>query len=119
MRALILSLMAALTAYGQEWPSFRGPSASGVADKQNLPTTWDALRGTGIVWKTAIPGLAHSSPIVWRDQVFVTTAISSRAGATFKLGLYGEGTASDDVSVQQWKLLCLDRKSGKLLWQRT
>ncbi|MGH9721741.1 MAG: PQQ-binding-like beta-propeller repeat protein [Bryobacteraceae bacterium] len=108
-----------MSAWAQDWPSFRGRSASGVADKQKLPVSWDTARGSGIAWKTAIPGLAHSSPIVWRDQAFVTTAISSRSGATFKRGLYGEGTASEDTSVHQWKLLSLDRKTGKLLWERT
>ena len=107
------------TAGAQDWPSFRGPAASGVADHQNLPISWDAARGTHIKWTAAIPGLAHSSPIVWRDLVFVTTAISSRPDASFKRGLYGEGDASDDVTPQQWKLICLDRQSGKTLWERT
>jgi len=114
-----IPFLIAFTAAAQNWPSFRGPSASGVADEQNLPISWDTSRGTGIRWKTRIPGLAHSSPIVWRDQVFVTTAISSRADASFKRGLYGEGDASDDVTAQQWKLICLDRKDGTIVWERT
>ena len=114
-----LSIFIALSACAQNWPSFRGTSASGVADHQNLPVTWNVERGTNIVWKTAIPGLAHSSPIVWGDRIFVTTAVSSRPDASFKRGLYGEGDASDDTSVQQWKVYCVDRKSGKVLWDRT
>jgi outer membrane protein assembly factor BamB len=113
MRVFLLLLAA--TAAAQNWPSFRGPSASGVADEQNLPVSWDSAH---IRWKTRIPGLAHSSPIVWDDRVFVTTAVSSRAGVSFKRGLYGEGTASDDLTVQQWKLICLDRRSGAILWER-
>src|SRR5260370_27583866 len=116
-RALVIFM--ALSAWAQNWPSFRGPSASGVVDGQHLPVAWDVQRGTHIVWKTAIPGLAHSSPVVWGDRVFLTTAVSSRADASFKRGLYGEGDASDDTSVQQWKVYCLDRKSGKVLWDRT
>jgi outer membrane protein assembly factor BamB len=115
--ALLLALIS--TAAAQNWPSFRGPAASGVADNQNLPVKWDAARGTQIQWTTALPGLAHSSPIVWGDQIFVTTAISSRPDASFKRGLYGEGDASDDVSPQQWKLISIDRKSGKIMWDRT
>jgi outer membrane protein assembly factor BamB len=115
--ALLLTLVAPAAA--QNWPSFRGPAASGVADKQNLPVSWDAARGTHIKWTTAIPGLAHSSPIVWQDRIFVTTAISSRPDASFKRGLYGEADASDDMSHQQWQLLSLDRKTGKILWERT
>ena len=114
-----LLLLMAVSAAAQNWPSFRGPGASGVADRQNLPVNWDVRRGVHILWKTSIPGLAHSSPIVWGDRIFVTTAVSSRPGATFKRGLYGEGDASDDTSSQQWKVLCLDRRSGKLIWERT
>ena len=68
--------------------------------------------------KVAIPGLAHSSQIVWGDTLFVTTAISSRPDATFKPGLYGEGTSSEDHSIQQWKLYALDKNSGKVIWER-
>jgi len=52
----------------RQWPSFRGNHASGVADGQNLPEQWDAEKGTNIRWKTRIPGLSHSSPVVWGDQ---------------------------------------------------
>ncbi|MFI4942804.1 MAG: PQQ-binding-like beta-propeller repeat protein [Burkholderiales bacterium] len=101
------------------WPQFRGTNAAGVSDGANLPDAWDAAAGKGVLWKTRIPGLAHSSPVVWGDQVFVTTAVSSLPNATFKPGLYGEGTASEDTTVQKWQLLSLDRKTGKVQWQRT
>jgi len=111
-----LSILLGVTACSaQNWPSFRGPNASGFADHQQLPAIWKQKE---ILWKTPIPGLAHSSPIVWGDRTFVTTAVSSRAGASFKRGLYGDGDASDDLSVQEWKLLCLDRKTGAMLWNR-
>jgi outer membrane protein assembly factor BamB len=57
--------------------------------------------------------------VVWGDQVFVTTAISSRPDASFKPGLYGAGTASEDVTEHRWQLLSLDKRTGKLLWERT
>jgi outer membrane protein assembly factor BamB len=101
------------------WPGFRGPSASGVADGQRLPDTWSGVTGQHIAWKVAIPGLAHSSPIVWGDRVFVTTAISSLPNATFKPGLYGAGTASEDRTPQKWVVLALDRQRGAIAWQRT
>ncbi len=100
------------------WPSFRGPMASGVADGQQLPDTWGGPAGEHILWRTTIPGLGHSSPVVWGDTVFVTTAVSSRGNATFKPGLYGDGDASDDRSRHQWKLLALDAKSGAVKWDR-
>jgi len=113
-----IPLLLAFTAAAQNWPSFRGSSAAGVADGNKLPVAWNVSKGTNIAWKTPIPGLAHSSPIAWGDRVFVTTAVSSRGGDTFKRGLYGEGDASDDRSVQQWKLFCLNRKTGAILWER-
>jgi outer membrane protein assembly factor BamB len=100
------------------WPSFRGANASGVADGQQLPDRWDGKTGENILWRTPIPGLAHSSPIVWGDRVFVTTAISSKAGATFKPGLYGDGDASDDASSHKWVLYAIDRRTGKVAWER-
>src|SRR5580704_10212447 len=117
-RAQLATLLLASAAAAQNWPSFRGPGASGVADGQKLPVNWDVSKGTNIAWKTPIPGLAHSSPIVWGSRIFVTTAISTRPDAGFKRGLYGEGDASDDHSVQQWKLLCLNAKSGAVIWER-
>ena len=101
------------------WPSFRGTDASGVADGQNLPDTWDVKTGANILWRTPIPGLAHSSPVVWGDRVFVTTAISERGDATFKPGLYGDGDASDDRSRHRWVIYALDRRTGRALWERT
>jgi outer membrane protein assembly factor BamB len=108
--ALVLALL-----FWAEWPSFRGPQASGVADKQDLPEQLDR----SVRWKIAIPGLAHSSPVLWGDRIFVTTAVSSRAGATFKPGLYGAGDASDDMTPHKWQLISLDRKTGKILWTST
>jgi outer membrane protein assembly factor BamB len=101
------------------WPSFRGPSASGVADNQNLPERWNGTTGENVRWQVAVPGLAHSSPIVWGDRVYVTSAVSSRPGATFKPGLYGAGTASEDRSVQRWIVIALDRRTGATIWERT
>lgn len=100
------------------WPAFRGVDASGVADGQNLPLTWNVESGANIRWKTAVPGLAHSSPIIWNGRVFVTSAVSSRDDATFKPGLYGEGTASDDRSVHRWIVMALDAKTGRVVWQQ-
>jgi outer membrane protein assembly factor BamB len=105
-------------AASRQWPSFRGSHASGVADGQNLPDVWDAEKGTNVRWKTRIPGLSHSSPVVWGDRLFVTTAISSRADATFRRGLYGDGDASDDRSSHQWKVYAIDKKTGKTLWEQ-
>jgi outer membrane protein assembly factor BamB len=101
------------------WPSFRGHEAAGSADGQNLPDDWNPATGANVLWRTPIPGLAHSSPIVWGDVLFVTSAVSSRPGATFKPGLYGDGDASDDRSVHRWMLYAIDKGTGKIRWERT
>ena len=100
------------------WPSFRGHEASGIADGQHLPDDWSPATGANIRWRLAIPGLAHSSPIVWGDLLFVTSAISSRPDATFKRGLYGDGDASDDRSAHRWMLYAIDKHTGRIRWER-
>ena len=100
------------------WPSFRGAGATGVADGQDLPDTWNAATGDGILWRTPIPGLAHSSPVVWGDRIFVTSAVSSRGNATFKPGLYGDGDASEDRSRHKWMVYAIDKRTGKVVWER-
>ncbi len=100
------------------WPSFRGPGASGVADGQNLPDAWDGATGDNIRWRVTVPGLAHSSPVVWGDRLYVTSAVSSRDDVGFRPGLYGDGDASSDHSVHRWVLFALDKHSGETVWER-
>jgi outer membrane protein assembly factor BamB len=125
-RAPIIGLAACLAALSlaaqpapPNWPRFRGPDAAGIADGQHLPTRWDGTSGTNIRWKVPIAGLAHSSPIVWGDRVFVTSAISSQPNASFKPGLYGDGDASPDRSSHRWVVTAIDRRTGKTIWERT
>jgi outer membrane protein assembly factor BamB len=130
-RALRTSCLAAALAAGAvatgstqsrrapEWPSFRGTNAAGIAQGQSLPASWNGETGEAIRWKVEIPGLAHSSPIVAGDLIFVTTAISSRPDATFQKGLYGAGTASEDVTPHRFVVMAIDRATGKTRWQQT
>jgi outer membrane protein assembly factor BamB len=101
------------------WPSFRGEDASGIADGQNLPDRWDGKTGENIAWKTFIPGLAHASPLIWKDKLIVTTAISGKGNASFRHGLYGDGDASDDLSKHLWVVYCLDKYTGDIIWKQT
>ena len=96
------------------WPSFRGQQASGIAERQNLPDRWDGKTGENILWRTPIPGLAHSSPVVWGNRIFVTSAHSSDPNATFRPGLYGDGDASKDRSQHKWIIYALDKRTGKV-----
>ena len=101
------------------WPSFRGMGATGVVDGQYPPIEWDAGAGKNILWKTPIPGLANSSPVVWGDRIFVTTAISGDPEAKLKNGLYGDVEPSKDLSKHTWKIYSLDKKTGNIIWEKT
>jgi len=80
----------------QNWPNWRGPNGDGTSIETNLPVKWDSI--TNVIWKSPIPGIGHSSPIVWEDKLFTITALPE---------------------TQEKVLLCYDCKSGNLLWQKT
>lgn len=117
MRSLLF--FAAAVAWCGDWPQFRGPNGSGVGDGTKPPVRWDATKNTNIVWKAEVPGLSVSSPVVWGDRVFVTTAVSGDPKQTFRTGLYGDTDPVKDSTAHLWKVLALDRKTGKLLWEQT
>ena len=99
------------------WPSFRGTRASGVAEGP-AALKWNGETGEGVLWKAEIAGLSLSSPIVWGDLVFLTTAISSDPNAVFRHGLYGDVEPSKDLSKHSWRVIALHRKTGKIAWER-
>jgi outer membrane protein assembly factor BamB len=80
----------------QNWPCWRGPNGDGTSVETNLPVRWDSV--TNVVWKTSVPGTGYSSPVIWKDKLFITTAIQK---------------------TQEKALLCYDAGTGKLLWQKT
>lgn len=102
----------------QNWPSFRGPSASGVTEGSPTPTEWDAAQSENVLWKTAIPGLGHSCPVVWDDRIFVTTAVKGKGQSSLKVGMYGDVKSVDEKDAFSWNIYCLDRKTGRILWNR-
>ncbi|HEY5884853.1 MAG TPA: PQQ-binding-like beta-propeller repeat protein [Pyrinomonadaceae bacterium] len=121
MRRLVPSLLLlcflATTGYAQNWPQFRGPSATGVVEGGTAAVTFDANKTVNTVWKTAIPGLGHSSPVVWGDKVFISTAVSTAKDET-RFGLYGDVAPVKDDPRHTWKVYALDKKTGKILWER-
>ena len=88
-------VIAANLSWAENWPGFRGPTRQGISQEKDVPTEWN--RTSNIVWKTAVPGVGWSSPIVFEDRVFVTTATD--AGASFRL-------------------VCIDRRTGSILWNK-
>lgn len=121
MRTTTVAAFAFLAAaYAQNWPSFRGPGATGVLDTpRGAPVSWDAEANRNVRWRTAIPGLGHSSPIVWEDRIFVTTAVSSDPKSVFQYPLAGQLDRRTDISKHQFKLYCLDKRTGKVIWEKT
>lgn len=118
--ALLLSLavIGPTSVMAANWPQFRGPEASGVDGSAATPLTWNVESGENLRWQTPLPGLAHASPIIWGDHVFVATAVKAGANAELKIGLYGDGDSYKENVTHQWRLLCLDKASGKILWNK-
>jgi outer membrane protein assembly factor BamB len=100
------------------WPQFRGANASGVG-AGSPPVEWSGESGKNILWKAEIPGLGHSSPIIWGDKIFVTSAVPEAGESTLKVGLYGDIKPVEGEGPQKFALYCVDRKTGKILWERT
>jgi hypothetical protein len=80
----------------QNWPNWRGPNGDGTSMETDLPLRWDSV--TNVVWKSPVPGIGHSSPIIWEDKLFTLSALPE---------------AEEKV------LLCYNSNNGELLWQRT
>ncbi len=100
------------------WPQFRGPDGRGVADGQHPPVGWDVETGKNVVWKTPIPGLGHSCPVIWGNRIFLTTAISGDPDPQLRIGNYGDVDSVNDETEHTWQVLCLDL-DGKVLWTQT
>jgi outer membrane protein assembly factor BamB len=103
----------------RHWPQFRGANAAGTAEGQDLPLEWDVKTGVNIRWKTAIPGLGHSSPVIWADRVFVTTASAEGKEAYLKVGRYGQSPDNPEDYDHDYKVYCLDKETGDVIWERT
>ena len=102
------------------WPQWRGPLGTGVAPDANPPVEWSDRDWQNIRWKTKLPGRGHSTPIVWDDRIFITTAIPF--GKALPPRYSQAPGAHDNVPVthrQKFVVIALDRPTGKIVWQRT
>jgi outer membrane protein assembly factor BamB len=118
--AVLAVLGAAGGVWGDEWPQFRGPGGTGVAAGPQFPLEWGADKS--VAWKANLPGYGWSSPVVWGDKVFVTTAVtdgqSKPTGSNnWKAGGFGRPRAPS--AVYRWKVFCLRAADGKVLWKQT
>ena len=114
----------AVSASAGNWPQWRGPDGSGISNEKNLPSEWSPTKN--IKWKTPIEGRAHSSPIVWGKTIFLTTAIEGAEVPGAKAAKHTLGDKEfvhpDSIGANKkhtFKVLALDRDSGKILWQAT
>ncbi|MBC8167975.1 MAG: PQQ-binding-like beta-propeller repeat protein, partial [Bryobacteraceae bacterium] len=118
MKLFTFLFIAAIAFGADNWPQFRGPSASGAG--QGSPVTeWNGATGKNVLWKTEIPGLGYSSPVIWDNRIFLTSAVPAAGGSSVKLGLYGDIKPVEGEGVQSFTVYCLDRESGKILWKQT
>lgn len=90
------ALLFAVSARAENWPGFRGPRGDGSSAEKGLPVRWSATEN--VAWKVELPGRGHASPVIWGDRIYLVTALEEK---------------------QERVLLCLDRKTGRTLWQRT
>ncbi len=119
IRALLLAAMVASVSHAGEWPQFRGPNGSGVAEGASPPVSWDVDSGENVAWSVSIPGLAHASPVVWGDRVYLTTAVSDEDDPELKVGLYGDIAPVEGDGVHRWVVMALDVKTGDVVWTET
>lgn len=109
---------------GSNWGQWRGPEGNGVSSETNLPTEWSGNKN--IKWKTPLPGRGHSSPIVWGNKIFLTTDIEGDAVPGAKAVEHKDDGKPykhpDSIGGDRkhtFNLLCIDRNTGKVLWERT
>jgi outer membrane protein assembly factor BamB len=137
---LCIVLLTGLRALALEWPQFRGPHGAGLADEASLPERWSATQN--VAWVADVPGRGWSSPIVWRDRIVITTAISPGAFKAPSTGIFGndyaaelqkQGLSDDEILKRvvsrdielsdesgdiRYMVLALRKSDGKLLWER-
>ena len=114
-----LLALVAVSAADDQWPQFRGTQAGAVPDDPSLPETWSETEN--IAWKTDIPGVGWSSPIVWDNHIFVTASIATRPERQAVKGLYDPGDENGKLkadSEHRFVVYDIDFKTGKILWER-
>jgi len=119
-----LILKSSMGAPAGTWPQWRGPSGQGTSTETKLPAEWTPTKN--IKWKAAIPGRGHSSPIVWGNWIFVTTAVEGESVPGAKAVKHMDGDKEyvhpDSVGANrkhQFQVIAIDSKSGKIVWTQT
>ncbi|MFO0422636.1 MAG: PQQ-binding-like beta-propeller repeat protein [Planctomycetia bacterium] len=119
--AVVVSLLGG-SVMAEDWPQFRGGAALSQAPFAKVPLAWDAAKN--VAWRTTVPGAGWSQPVVSGDRVFLTTAVapsggrpSGMMGGVMSLSTWGMGSAPSEPI--QFRVLCLDRAAGGIIWSKT
>ena len=117
---LLLVIITSASPAGQsQWPQFRGPNAGEIADDPALPDTWSETQN--VAWRTDVPGLGWSSPVIWDNHIFITSAISAGEERAPIPGLYDPGSESGaqaSTAEHRWMVYDIDFETGAIRWAR-
>ena len=117
-RGLVLALaLVAFAVQAGNWTSFRGVNGAGVGEGKP-PTQWNVTSGENVLWHEEVEGLALSSPIIWGDRLFVTTAVGTERDPEFKHDPSWGYRILRERDEWIFKLICLEASSGRRLWER-
>lgn len=108
-----------INAQNNQWSQFRGHLANGISENADLPENWDIKTNKNIKWKMDVPGLGLSCPIIWDDNLFITTAISKEDKSGFKTGYFGSVESVSDTSAHEWTVYCLNKNTGAIKWEHS
>src|SRR3954470_14704558 len=103
---------------GQNWPPFRRTNAAGTAGGKPTAVESNPATGENLAWKAPVDGVSVSSPIVWGNRVFVSTAIGSDPKQAIRTGQYGDVEPVADASKHTWHLIALDKATGQVVWDK-
>lgn len=124
MAASLAFVVGDVHAQTTNWPQWRGPNSAGVSTEVGLPIEWNDTKN--VLWKIAIPGRGHSSPIVWNGRIFLTSSIEGPvvpgAEAVRHIHKGQEYLHPDSVGADHsytMKFFCLDAVTGQILWEKT
>ncbi|MEN8228574.1 MAG: PQQ-binding-like beta-propeller repeat protein [Bacteroidota bacterium] len=111
-----------LSEYEQNWPQWRGPNASGVAPLGNPPSEWNEQMN--IKWKAEIPGIGHATPIIWKDQIILLSALPTERKAEIEEPDKDQGRNNwmspiKTEYIHEFVVMSVDRNNGKIDWQTT
>jgi len=99
------------------WPGFRGVNRAGVGDGAATPVEFDLDSGGGVAWRAPLPGLGNSSPVVWGERVYVTTAVAEGGSEPLRVGRTGAGDEVEERREHRWLVLAFAKADGRKLWE--